>query len=268
MKYKIGFIGCGNMAKAIIKGIINKDIIQPNLICASDLDADKLAEFCGETGISAASSNEEVVANSEYVFLAVKPVFIKQVADEIKAMGVPIKTVSIAAAWTTRMLSDALPGSRVLRVIPNTSLLVAESFTALADGSSFEKADIDFIRSIFDASGSTAIIEEKHFDAVTAIASAGSMYAFMLIESLADAGVLHGLSRAQSIDMAAQAVLGGAKLALESDKHTAQLKDDVCSPGGITIEAVRVLEKQGYRSAIIEAVAASVNKSADMAKNN
>ena len=176
--------------------------------------------------------------------------------------------LSIAAGWTVDMLEKALEGTGAtwLRVMPNTPALVGEGMTALCDDTTFSQEDFDFCKGIFDAIGKTKILPERLFDGVTAISGSSPAYVYMMIEAMADAGVREGLPRACAYEMAAQSVLGSALMVLSSGTHPAALKDNVCSPGGTTIEAVAELEKDGFRNAIMEAMRVCAEKSRKMSR--
>ena len=220
-------------------------------------------------GITLAGDCREAAENGDLIILAVKPLYVREVIDEMKPALQGKAVLSIAAGWTVGMLADALrgTGATYLRVMPNTPALVGEGMTALCDDTTFSQEDFDYAKGIFDAIGKTRILPERLFDGVTAISGSSPAYVYMMIEAMADAGVREGLPRAYAYEMAAQAVLGSALMVLSSGTHPAALKDAVCSPGGTTIEAVAALERCGFRHAVMEAMKACADKSREMSKS-
>ena len=221
----------------------------------SDLPGVRLAQNCAELADLA-----------DLIILAVKPIYIQEVIEEMRSSLNGKSVLSIAAGWTTGMLEKALRGSGAayMRVMPNTPALVGEGMTALCDETTFSKENFDFVKGIFESVGKTRVLPERLFDGVIAISGSSPAYVYMMIEAMADAGVKEGLPRTYAYEMAAQSVLGSALMVLSSGTHPAALKDAVCSPGGTTIEAVEVLEKKGFRSAIMEAMNACAEKSREM----
>ncbi|MBQ9211861.1 MAG: pyrroline-5-carboxylate reductase [Clostridia bacterium] len=265
----IGMIGVGNMGSAILRGIVDAGYVKASQLTVFDVSKRKLREIREDLpGILEARDCLEVAENSDLIILAVKPLYIQEVIDEIKP-GLRGKSVlSIAAGWTVDMLEKALKdtGAAWLRVMPNTPALVGEGMTAICDDTTFSQEDFDFAKGIFDAVGKTRVLPERLFDGVIAISGSSPAYVYMMIEAMADAGVREGLPRTYAYEMAAQSVLGSALMVLSSGTHPAALKDAVCSPGGTTIEAVAELEKNGFRNAILEAMAACAKKSREMSR--
>ena len=206
--------------------------------------------------------------NADLIIIAVKPIYVQNVIDEIRGVLNGKAVLSIAAGWTVDMLSRALSGTGAtyLRVMPNTPALVGEGMTALCDDSTFSKEDFEYAKGIFDSVGKTRILPERLFDGVVAISGSSPAYVYMLIEAMADAGVREGLPRVYAYEMAAQSVLGSALMVLSSGTHPAALKDAVCSPGGTTIEAVEELERKGFRAAIMDAMKLCAEKSREMSR--
>lgn len=249
------------MSKAIILGLLaNKT--KGDIIMVSDKDAKKLNElkrFGIKTG-----ENIDVLKHGDVVILAVKPDVYPVVLPE--CVGFEKLFISIAAGVSIDYIKNILgEASRVVRVMPNTPALVGAGMTAICRDGALED-DIKSTESIFSAVGETVVTEEKHIDAVCGVSGSGPAYIFTMIEAMADGGVLKGLSRAEAIKLAAQTVLGSAKMVLETGNHPAQLRDAVCSPGGTTIEGVAALEDCGFRSAIINAVSAATEKSKALKK--
>ena len=259
---KIGFIGGGNMASAIYRGILNNALTAPKDIVVYDIDADKLQSTAAELGITAATSNGEVVQSCAIIFIAVKPQFTQGVLDEIKPLITKENAfISIVAGWSNERLLAALgPNGRVLRVMPNTPLMVGEGMSCLCAEHGLTADEFTYVKSVFDHLGRTEILPEKQIAAFSGLAGSSPAYAFMMIEAMADAGCLLGLPRDISYRVSAQALLGSGKMVLESGSHPAALKDAVCSPGGTTIEAVFALEQGGFRAALIDAIVRCTDK--------
>ena len=265
----LGMIGAGNMGSAILRGIVDAGTVTPRQITAFDKSSRRMRELEEDLpGITLGRDCREVAERSDLIIIAVKPMYVQEVIDEIRPGLQGKAIVSIAAGWTVAMLEKALynTGATYLRVMPNTPALVGEGMTALCDESTFSKEDFDYAKGIFDAIGKTRLLPERLFDGVTAISGSSPAYVYMMIEAMADAGVREGLPRTYAYEMAAQSVLGSALMVLSSGTHPAALKDAVCSPGGTTIEAVAALEKNGFRNAILEAMKACADKSREMSR--
>lgn len=266
---KLGFIGAGNMGSAILKGIVASGYLPVEEMAICDLDARKLETLSDEMpGLLCTESDVELADMCDMIVLAVKPHYMAETIDHIRECLMGKAVVSIAAGWSVSMLMDALEGSGAtcLRVMPNTPAMVGEGMTAICDDTTFARQDFDFAKGIFDAIGHTAVLPERLFDGVIAISGSSPAYVFMMIEAMGDAGVKEGLPRALAYEMAAQAVLGSARMVLESGQHPAALKDAVCSPAGTTIEAVEMLERRGFRAAMMDAMQVCAEKSRDMTK--
>ena len=265
----IGMIGTGNMGSAILRGIVEADYVKAGQIVAYDTSSRRIRELEEDIpGVICANDCIEVAERSDLIILAVKPIYVQDVLDEIRLVLDGKAVLSIAAGWTVRMLQKALEGTTAtyLRVMPNTPALVGEGMTAICDDTSFSKEDFDYAKGIFDSVGKTRILPERLFDGVVAVSGSSPAYVYMMIEAMADAAVKEGLPRVYAYEMAAQSVLGSALMVLSSGTHPAALKDAVCSPGGTTIEAVEELERKGFRAAIMDAMEACARKSRDMSK--
>ncbi len=263
---KVGFIGCGNMAKALIGGILKKKLVKPEDILASDKssEARNLAE---ETyAIRVTEDNAQAAREADYLILAVKPQFLAEAVAEIReAVREETVILSLAPGKTLAWLEEQFGRPlHLVRTMPNTPALAGEGMTALCPNDAVTAKERAGAEKLFGSVGRTEFVPERLMDTVTGVSGSSPAYVFMFIEALADAAVEGGMPRNQAYAFAAQSVFGSAKLALESGKHPAELKDMVCSPGGTTIEAVRVLEKNGFRSAVIEATAACIEKSRSM----
>ena len=266
MNRKIGFIGCGNMAQAMIKGLIESEIIDKKDIIVSANTQKTLDRISLEYGVVTTLANKEVAKESDFLILAVKPHLYKDVIDEIKEdIQKSTVLISIGAGISLEFLKENLkPGSKFIKTMPNTPALVGEGMSAISPGENLTEEEIKDTLDIFKSFGKVEIIDESLMDAFTAICGSSPAYIFVLIEAMADAGVKEGLPRQLAYKMSAQAVLGSAKMVLETDEHPARLKDNVCSPGGTTIEAVISLERTGFRASIMEAVEVCAEKSRQM----
>ena len=265
----IGMIGTGNMGSAILRGIVEADYVKASQIIAYDTSSRRMNELSEDLpGIMIARNCLEVAEKADLIILAIKPIYVKDVIDEIHS-GLDGKAVlSIAAGWTVSMLENALYGTTAtyLRVMPNTPALVGEGMTAICDNTTFSKEDFNYAKGIFDSVGKTKVLPERLFDGVVAVSGSSPAYVYMMIEAMADAAVKEGIPRVYAYEMAAQSVLGSALMVLSSGTHPAALKDAVCSPGGTTIEAVEELERKGFRAAIMDAMDACARKSRELSK--
>lgn len=268
---KIGFIGAGNMGGAILKGALVKQFLKPEEIMISDVNTDLCSKWNQIDHIKVAASNAELTQNCEWIVLAVKPVFLADVLTEINPfLHQNQKVISIAAGWSMRMLMDAMgeDGVKLLRVMPNTPALVGEGLIALCEETTLDADAFQWAKSLFATLGVVQIIPERLMDAVIAVSGSSPAYVFMFIEAMADAAVKLGMPRQMAIECAAQAVMGSAKMVLETKLHPAVLKDQVCSPGGTTIEAVQSLEESGLRGAVMKAMTACAEKSKQMTQGS
>lgn len=262
---KIGFIGCGNMAGAMIRGIKAADLPFAQEILASAKTEETKRKIQKDLKITCLA-NSQVAAEADILFLAVKPLYyaeiIREIREDVKDSAL---VVSIAPGKTLAALEEMF-GRRVaiVRAMPNTPAMAGEGMTAYCANSSVTEAQKQEARQIFESFGKAEEVPENLMDVVTAVSGSGPAYIFPVIEAMADGAVLGGMPRSQAYRFAAQTVLGSAKMVLETGKHPAELKDMVCSPAGTTIEAVRVLESRGIRSAFIEAEKACLDKSRGM----
>lgn len=263
MNKKIGFIGCGNMAKAIITGLLNSNIAVPESIIASNTTAGKLEAAKKDYGIETTLDNRAVARFADILILSVKPNKYKGVIEEIKNdVKKDVIIVTIAAGIKVRTV-EAFFGKKlkVVRAMPNIPAIVGEAMTALCCNGYVSKEELNTIYDIFSSFGLVEIIDEELLDVVTAVSASSPALVYMFIEALTDGAVLKGLPREKAYRMVSQAVLGAAKMVLVTGKHPGQLKDSVCSAGGTAIEAVYSLEKKGFRGNVIEAVQRCTEKS-------
>ncbi len=261
---KLGFIGVGNMGGALVKGVV-KSGFEPSLIYISDVDDNKASALAGEAGVNTAETSGELVSCCDIIVLAVKPNIMRGLLDEIKAHATAQKLfITVAAALPIKFYKDILgKQARVIRAMPNMPALIGEGITMLSFGDMEITADErNFAVRLFSSTGMVEIIDEKYMNKIISLTSSSPAYVFMLIEALSDGAVLSGLPKKLSARLAAQAVLGAAKMALETGISPSELKDQVCSPGGTTIEAVIALEKNNFKFAVIDAMN-ECNKKAD-----
>lgn len=263
---KLGFIGCGNMASAMIGGIIKNGIFKAEEIIASDAYAPSLEKAQANLGIHTTAGNQEVVSSVEVLVLSVKPQYYEEVIGEIKDVVKDDQIiVTIAPGKTLEWLKEQFGKEvKIVRCMPNTPAMVGEGITGACPNENVTKEEMEYVSRILCGFGKVEVVTELMLDVVTSVSGSSPAYVFLFIEAMADAAVADGMPRAQAYTFAAQAVLGSAKMVLETGKHPGELKDMVCSPGGTTIEAVRVLEEKGLRSSVIEAMKACTKKARGM----
>lgn len=262
---RLGFIGCGNMGKAMLGGILKQEILPKEEIIATALHPESREHIQKEYGISVTADNREA-ARAEMVILAVKPQYYEEVIREIRD-EISEKTIliSIAPGKTHQWFREQFQKTvRTVRCMPNTPAMVGEGITGVCLGEGVTEEEQREVLKILSGCGKAEIVPEHLMDVVAAVSGSSPAYVFLFLEALADGAVAEGMPRKQAYRFAAQAVLGSAAMMLETGKHPGELKDMVCSPGGTTIEAVSVLEAKGMRSAVIEAVRACAEKSRDM----
>ena len=263
---KLGFIGCGNMAQAIIRGIISSKLLEPNEIMASDVSNTLLDNVNNKYCISTTNSNLDIAKKCEIIFLAIKPHFYNDIINEIKSyINDNTIIVTIAPGKTLEYLEDCFnKNTKIIRCMPNTPAMVNEGMTAICPNKFISEDELNYVIKLLSCFSKTEVIDENLMDAVVCVSGSSPAYVYIMIEAMADAAVLEGMPRNMAYKFAAQAVLGSAKMVLETNMHPGALKDMVCSPKGTTIEAVRVLEKTGFRSSIMEAMKACAFKSGKM----
>lgn len=259
---KLGFIGTGNMAGAIMGGIIKKGIFRPEEIIGADISEEGRRKTKEAYGIEVTDDNRKAV-DAEVLILSVKPQFYADAIAEIKDCIKDDQLVITIAPGKTLSWLEAQFGKKVkiVRTMPNTPALVGEGMTAACVNQYVTEEEKEYALRILSSFGKVELVPEHLIDAVVAVSGSAPAYVFMFIEAMADAAVAEGMPRAQAYAFAAQAVYGSAKMVLETGKHPGELKDMVCSPAGTTIEAVRVLEEKGFRSAVIEAMRACADVS-------
>lgn len=256
---RLSFIGGGNMASAIMSGIIKSGFAHASAITVSDMSAEKLSGF-NALGVNTTSDNMVAAENADVIIFAVKPDVLRKILPDFSIFNNKL-FISIAAGVKTSELKNALgEKASVIRVMPNTPAMAGEGMTVICE-SDVSKAHMSIAEKLFETVGKTIVLSEKYIDAVTAVSGSGPAYIYMVIEAIADGGVLCGLPRDVAYTLAAQTVLGSAKMVIETGEHPGVLKDRVCSPGGTTIEAVYSLEQSDIRGAFIEAVKKCADKS-------
>lgn len=268
MSKNLGFIGCGNMAKAMIGGIVTAKLYNSEKIMVSNPSNNSLQEVKDKYKVIATNDNLKVAEFADILILSVKPNKYMHVIEKIKsAVKQDTIIISIAAGLSIEKISSFFGKEvKLIRVMPNTPALVNEGMSAICRNKHISDGEMDEVVKIFKAFGKAEVVEERLMDVVTGLSGSSPAYVYMFIEALADGAVLQGMPRDKAYRMAAQSVLGAAKMVLNTGKHPAQLKDEVCSPGGTTIEAVYTLEKNNFRAAVIEAVNKCTEKSKNMAK--
>jgi len=266
--HSIGFVGAGNMAEAMIRGLVRGGHVAADKIAASGPRRERLDELAKQYGIQTTTDNRDVARKCGLVVLSVKP----QIADKVlREIGDELHegtlVVSICAGIDTAAIEEAVaPGVRVVRAMPNTPALVGAGATAIAAGKLASESDVATARALFDAVGITVVLDEGHLDAVTGLSGSGPAYIFLILEALADAGVKVGLSRRNAQRLAAQTVMGSAKLLLETDEHPGKLKDMVTSPGGTAIAGLHTLEEGGLRTTLINAVETATKRARELGR--
>jgi len=262
MVKNIGFIGCGKMGQAIMAGMLKAEVVEPASLRVSTSRETTLTAIEQKYKVKGSLHNQEIAEFADILFLAVQPSIHNQVLAEIKdGLKEDVVIITMAGGVTTEQIEKVLNRKvKVVRTMPNTPSLVGEGMTAMSINSSITEADLVEVETLLSSFGKTEVMEEDLMDAVPAISGSSPAYAYLFIEALADGGVRDGIPREQAYRMAAQAMLGAAKMVLETGKHPGILKDDVCTPGGSTIQAVAALEENQFRASILNAMKACTNK--------
>ncbi|MGH7318421.1 MAG: pyrroline-5-carboxylate reductase [Candidatus Rokuibacteriota bacterium] len=264
---KIGFLGGGNMGEALIRGLLKTGLIPPEDLFVTDARLERLEELARLYGVQTLSDNTLLVRRADVVVLAVKPQILAHVLREIAPATTGKLLVSIAAGVATPVIRGHLPaGVRLIRVMPNAPALVLEGATAMARSDGLAPGDLETVREIFAAVGKVVLLEEELMDAVTGLSGSGPAYIALVVEALADGGVKVGLDRQTAMTLAAQTVLGAARLLIETGTHPGQLKDMVTSPGGTAIAGIHTLESGGLRRTLIDAVERATQRSRDLGR--
>lgn len=262
----IGFIGLGNMASAMIGGMLQKDMVTPGEIIGSCRTEETAKKIADRFGIETTTDNSTVAQAADILILAVKPQFfpevIAQIKDEVNADAL---IISIAAGKTMDYIETQFGRPlKLVRCMPNVPALVGEGITSASRNERVSDEEMKQAMDLLSSMGKASEIPEHLIDAVVGVSGSSPAYVFLFIEAMADGAVAAGMPRSQAYEFAAQAVLGSAKMVLETGKHPGELKDMVCSPGGTTIQAVKVLEEKGFRAAVMDAMEACIEKSKNL----
>jgi len=265
---KIGVIGGGKMGSALIGGILSRDLIPAANVTVSDVAEERREDLKKTFGVNASDDNRKTVKVADIVILAVKPQNMAEILQETAgAFDKETLIISIAAGISTSYIEGYLKkGARVIRVMPNTPAMIGEGATAITSGTNAAEGDIALARYIFEAVGITVSVKEDLMDAVTGLSGSGPAYGFVIIDALASGGVNMGLSRDVALKLTAQTLLGAAKLCLKGDKHPAELRDMVTSPGGTTIAGLKAMEEGKLRATMMAAVEAATERSKELGK--
>lgn len=268
MSKKVGFIGCGNMGRSMVGGLIKSRFLKAEDIIISTKTDESARKLQNEFNISTTLDSKLVAKEAEVIILAVKPFMYKSIIDEIKSELVKDKLViTVAAGITINNMEEWLGNEfKIIRTMPNTPALVGQAMSAVCPNKNINNEELDYCFKIFESFGECVQLDEKDFHGFTALCGSSPAYVFMFIEAMADGAVKLGIPRAKAYKMAAQSVLGSAKMVLETGKHPGELKDMVCSPAGTTIDAVVELEKLGFRNSVIQAIDKCAEKSKQMEK--
>lgn len=264
---KIGFIGAGNMGGAILGGILNSKMIDNNHIIASAKSDRTIEKIKNDYNVNVTKDSKEVVEFSDLIVIGVKPDIYDEILEEIKDLINDKIIITIAAGKTIEAMEKIIgDDKKIVRTMPNTPSLVGEGMTSLSPNKNISEEELSFVKSIFDSLGKSEVVKEDLIHAVIGASGSSTAYAFMFIEAIADGAVRAGMPRDKAYTFASQGVLGAAKMVLDTGKHPGELKDMVCSPGGTTIEAVKVLEEEKFRGAVLKAIDSCIKKSVEMSK--
>lgn len=270
MSTKVGFIGGGNICKAIIGGLLKAGYTSGGNITVSDRAEAALAALKKETGVNISNDNRKVAAESDFLILSVKPNIYDSVISEINGhVGKETIVISVAAGITLEKIQKGFTApQKIVRTMPNTPAMVGEGMTAICPNQQVTPEETQQVLDLFGCCGRAELLPEPLFHVESAVAGSSPAYAYMFIEAMADAAVASGLPRDKAYTFCAQAVLGAAKMVLDTGLHPGLLKDMVCSPGGTTIEGVLALENHGFRGAVTSAIEACTEKSMKMEKGH
>lgn len=265
MRSRIGFIGAGRMAEAMIKGLIDEGVYTPDGISAAALSESTRDRMRETYGIRMHGRAAEAAAEADVIVLAVKPAQVRGLFEEEHLVLEPRHLlVSIVAGIDIRTLETYVPGSRVARVMPNHCCMVTACASGYAMGAGTTEDDAATVEGIFSPLGLSKRVEEDALDAVTGVSGSSPAFMYMMLDAIAEAGAGFGLAREDALQLAAQSMVGAGKMVLESGMTPEQLVDGVCSPGGTTIEGVKLLREKGFGQTVAEAVTASVRRSIEM----
>ena len=264
----VGFVGAGNMGEALIRGLVESNVVPAERILVADVRTDRVHQLADQYGLRAVAGNAALVSGADVIILAVKPQIMTSVLREtMPALTKRPLVISLAAGVSTATIQSVLGKyPRLIRVMPNTPALVLQGVTAIARTPALDQDDLETAQEIFAAVGRVVVLDEEQLDAVTGLSGSGPAYIALVIESLADGGVKMGLDRATAMTLATQTVLGAAKLLAETGMHPGALKDMVSSPGGTTIAGIAALEEGGVRTTFIRAVERATLRSRELGR--
>ncbi|MBU2467458.1 MAG: pyrroline-5-carboxylate reductase [Proteobacteria bacterium] len=267
LKGRIGLAGCGNMGGALLKGMLNAEVVQAPQVVVAEINAERAKELGAELGVGTVASPGEL-ADLDLLILAVKPAHAAQAAREAaSALRPGSLVITLAAGLKLATVAAALPsGQPLVRAMPNTPALIGKGVTAIAAAPDLAPEHLETAREVFGAVGPVVTVEEKLMDAVTALSGSGPAYVFVIIEALADAGVCQGLDRQTALTLAAHTVAGAAEMLIKTGEHPGQLKDWVASPGGTTTAGLAELERGGIRGVLYNAVEAATRRGKELDK--
>jgi pyrroline-5-carboxylate reductase len=263
---KIAVLGIGNMGQALISGFVGRGACRPGDISMYDSDLEKAARFAARTQCRFYKTAPDAVRETDAVLIAVKPqVFDECMSEILVHLRENILIISIVAGVRLGSIKRSLHGKKagIIRIMPNTPAMIGEGMSAMSFLDTTPKEEL-YVQQLFETCGRVLKVEEKKMDAVTGLSGSGPGFVMMFIEALADAGVKNGLTREEALLLSAMTVRGASSMVLETKIHPAQLKDQVCSPGGTTIAGIHALEKKGFRGAIMEAVTISTQRSEEL----
>jgi pyrroline-5-carboxylate reductase len=267
---RIAFIGGGNMSEALIGGLVRTGLADPDRLLASDIVSARRDILADRFGIKTSHANRQAVVGRHVIVLAVEPQLLDGVLEEIRTAIAPeALIVSVAAGYPIAQIAQRLNGTeRIVRAMPNTPSIIGEGVTALAFAGQLTEKDRAVARALFESVGAVVVIDERLMDAVTGLSGSGPAYVYMMIEALADGGVMMGLPRHTAAVLAAQTVAGAARMVLSTQEHPAVLKDRVASPGGTTIAGLHALENGRLRAALMSAVKAATSRSRELGQES
>ncbi len=264
---KVGIIGYGNIAEAMLSGLINSEFSLPSDIMASSRNENKLKGAQEKYGITVTRDNQKVVKHADVLIISVKPFAMAKVLEEIKdTLTENTLLVSVVSSVSIEEIADIIGEKKIIRTMLNTPVMVNEGMSVLSMNSKVSYSEMDYVVDMFGSFGLAEIVDERYMEVITAVSGTSPAYVFMMIEAMADGAVLMGLPRRKAYRMAAQSVKGAAKLVLETDKHPGELKDMVCSPGGSTIDGVFTLEMNNFRGTLIKTIKDATEKAVALNK--
>lgn len=266
---KLALVGAGKIGEALLSGILSSQLVPVTRVVATDADRTR-ADYIGEKyGVRTYTNNRQAVAGADLVLLCVMPQRVKDILREIrKDVRQGVLVISVAASVTTRLIEQELDrGVRVVRVMPNTPCLIRQGMSALCRGKHATDEDLKIAQAIFGSMGRAVVVDERHMDAITGLSASGPAYVYMIIESLAEAGVKLGLPRELSTELSAQTLLGASAMVLHTGEHPAKLKDMVTTPAGCTIDGVLELEEGGLRVTLIKAVVRAAERARELVES-